>query len=138
MGVEPFLVSSSVRAFIAQRLVRSLCPQCRKPASYSPEQLSAAGFVIPAGQVIYSAAQSGCAACRSTGYYGRTAIYEIVMVTPAIQDLIAQKANANTLLKQARRDGFISMREYGWQKVLDGVTTLEEVVRVTSEDHGGE
>lgn len=138
MGVEPFLVSSSVRAFIAQRLVRSLCPQCRKPANYSPEQLSAAGFVIPAGHIIYSAAQSGCPACRSTGYYGRTAIYELVMVTPAIQDLIAQKANANTLLRQARRDGFISMREYGWQKVLDGVTTLEEVVRVTSEDHGAE
>ncbi|WP_038159658.1 GspE/PulE family protein [Verrucomicrobium sp. BvORR106] len=138
MGVEPFLVSSSVRAFIAQRLVRSLCPQCRKPANYSAEQLSAAGFVIPAGHIIYSAAPSGCPACRSTGYHGRTAIYELVMVTPAIQDLIAQKANANTLLKQARRDGFISMREYGWQKVLDGMTTLEEVVRVTSEDHGAE
>jgi type II secretory ATPase GspE/PulE/Tfp pilus assembly ATPase PilB-like protein len=138
MGVEPFLVSSSVRAFIAQRLVRTLCPQCRTPTPYSPEQLSACGFTLPAGQILYGASTSGCQACRSTGYHGRLAIYEMVMVTPAIQDLIAQKANANTLLKQARRDGFLSMREYGWQKILDGVTTLEEVIRVTSEDHSVE
>lgn len=138
MGVEPFLVSSSVRAFIAQRLVRTLCGSCRVPAHYSAEQLAAASFVLPAGCSLYAASPAGCQACRGTGYHGRTAIYEMVMVTPAMQDHIAQKANGNLLLRQARKDGFISMREYGWQKILDGITTLEEVVRVTSEDHSAE
>ena len=134
MGVEPFLVSSAVRAFLAQRLVRSLCPQCRQEAHYSREQLEACGFSQGVGKTIYTVSPSGCQACRGTGYFGRLAIYEIVMVTPPMQDLITQKANANTLLRQARKDGFISLREYGWRKVLEGATTVEEVMRVTSED----
>jgi len=134
MGVEPFLVASSVRAFLAQRLVRTLCPHCRQPAHYSKEQLTSCGFKEGIGKTIFTANPTGCQACRSTGYFGRLAIYEIVMVTNAMQDLISQKANGNVLLKQARKDGYLSMREYGWRKVLDGTTTLEEVMRVTSED----
>ena len=134
MGVEPFLVASSVRAFLAQRLVRSLCPQCKQPAHYSNEQLTACGFVEGIDKAIFTAGTSGCTACRSTGYHGRLALYEIVMVTNAMQDLISARANANELLRLARKDGLISLREYGWRKVLDGVTTVEEVMRVTSED----
>ena len=81
MGVEPFLVASSVRAFLAQRLVRSLCPQCKQPAHYSKEQLTACGFAEGVGKAIFTASSTGCAACRSTGYHGRLAIYEIVLVT---------------------------------------------------------
>jgi general secretion pathway protein E len=134
MGVEPFLVSSAVRAFIGQRLVRSLCPHCKQPAHYSKEKMSAAGFVNPQDQTIYSASPTGCMVCRSTGYFGRLAIFEIVMMSNAMQDLVAQRASSSALLRQARQEGFISMREYGWRKVLEGVTTLEEVMRVTSED----
>ena len=134
MGVEPFLVSSSVRAFLAQRLVRTLCPHCREKAHYGREQLQACGFSEGIGKPIYTASSNGCRACRGSGHFGRMAIYEIVMVTQAIQDLISRKANGNEFTRQARKDGFISMREYGWQKVLQGVTTVEEVMRVTSED----
>ena len=134
MGVEPFLVASSVRAFLAQRLVRSLCPQCKEQAHYSKEQLTACGFAEGIDKTIFTASASGCTACRSTGYHGRLAIYEIVLVTNAMQDLISSRASANELLRQARKDGFISLREYGWRKVLEGVTTVEEVMRVTSED----
>jgi general secretion pathway protein E len=134
MGVEPFLVASSVRAFLAQRLVRSLCPHCRQQAHYSKEQLKACGFLEGVDKTLYTASAAGCQACRNTGYFGRMAIYEIAMVTTAMQDLISQKASANLLLKQARKDGFISMREYGWRKVIAGNTTVEEVMRVTSED----
>ena len=134
MGVEPFLVASSVRAFLAQRLVRSLCPHCRKPAHYSKEQLTACGFAEGIGQTIYTASPGGCQACRTTGYHGRLAIYEIALVTTGLQDLISRKASSNELTRQARKDGFISLREYGWRKVLAGATTVEEVMRVTSED----
>ena len=134
MGVEPFLVASSVRAFLAQRLVRSLCPHCRKPAHYSKEQLSACGFSEGIDKTIYTTSPAGCQSCRSTGYHGRLAIYEIAMVSTGLQDLITRKASANELTRQARKDGFISLREYGWRKVLEGVTTVEEVMRVTSED----
>lgn len=134
MGVEPFLVSSSVRAFLAQRLVRTLCPICRQIGDYSAEQLKACGFQEGMGKTIYQVSSGGCDKCRHTGYFGRMAIYEIVMITPPMQDLIARKASANEMNRQARKDGFISMREYGWKKVLDGTTTVEEVMRVTSED----
>ncbi|TLD72183.1 type II/IV secretion system protein [Phragmitibacter flavus] len=134
MGVEPFLVSSSVRAFLAQRLVRSLCPHCKEPAHYSREQLTACNFSEGIGSTLFGASVGGCQACRSTGYYGRLAIYEIVMVTTPMQDLISRKASSNEMMRQARRDGYVSMREYGWRKVLDGITTVEEVMRVTSED----
>src|SRR4029079_15355727 len=119
MGVEPFLVASSVRAFLAQRVVRSLCPQCKQPAHYSREQLKACGFAEGIDKTIYGVSPAGCNACRGTGYHGRLAIFEIVPVTSGIQDLISARASGNELLRQARKDGFISLREYGWRKVLE-------------------
>ena len=135
MGVEPFLVSTAVRAFLAQRLVRCLCEQCKVPSKFSASQLAAAGFTERPEQPLYSAAPSGCTACRGTGYHGRLGIFEIVLMTSAMQELIAAKASAGELLRQARKEGYVSMREYGWKKIIEGVTTVEEVVRVTSEDH---
>ena len=134
MGVEPFLVSSAVRAFLAQRLVRSLCPHCRQVARYSKDQLKSCGFLEGLGKTLFTASATGCQACRGTGHHGRMAIYEMVLVTPPLQDLITRKASGNELTRQARKDGYISMREYGWRKVLEGATTVEEVMRVTSED----
>ncbi|HWL54112.1 MAG TPA: GspE/PulE family protein [Chthoniobacteraceae bacterium] len=132
MGIEPFLVSTSVRAFIAQRLVRRLCDECKTDAAYPPEYLEQLGFALPPGQTIYKAA--GCDACRQTGYQGRTAIFEICMVSPRLQDMIAKNHAHNDLQAVAVEEGMEYLRENGWSRVLEGVTTLEEVLRVTAEE----
>lgn len=131
MGIEPFLVSSAVRAFLAQRLVRRLCPECRKPMDLGPEERERLGFPPGAGEVIYRA--EGCARCRHTGYHGRVALFEIVRVTAALEDLINHGASRSRLLAQAEADGFVRMRQDGWEKVMQGLTTIEEVLSVTPE-----
>jgi general secretion pathway protein E len=132
MEVEPFLVASSVRAFIAQRLVRVLCPRCKVPAHESPERLREIGFPVEQAAAIHKAV--GCEACRNTGYQGRMAIMEICPVTPALQDLISQRKTANILRAKATEEGMLSLRQYGWKQVVAGKTTVEEVLRVTSAD----
>jgi len=132
MGVEPFLVSASVRAFLAQRLVRKLCPHCKIPhelTSLQRKELEIPDYIT--GQC-YDAV--GCSHCRNTGFNGRFAIYEVVLITEAMQDLIVKGADNRELVEQSYRDGFVPMREYGWRKVLSGMTTLEEVISVTSSD----
>jgi general secretion pathway protein E len=134
MGVKPFLVSTAVRAFIAQRLVRCLCTSCKEPANYKHDQLVELGFPEVKSLMLFRAAKGGCQHCRSTGYSGRVALYEIALMTPAMQTLVSQRASEADLQVQARKDGFVPMREYGLQKAIDGITTLEEVARVTSEE----
>jgi type II secretory ATPase GspE/PulE/Tfp pilus assembly ATPase PilB-like protein len=132
MGVQPFLVASSVRAFLAQRLVRVLCPRCRQPAHHAPEFLRQVGFPLKFADRIQQAA--GCEHCRHTGYEGRAALFEICLLTPALQDMIAQGKSAETLRTRALQDGMVPLRQDGWNRVIAGTTTLEEVVRVTSAD----
>jgi type II secretory ATPase GspE/PulE/Tfp pilus assembly ATPase PilB-like protein len=134
MGIEPFLVSSSVRALIAQRLVRALCEHCRRPAKYQRDELSSFGFQISDGDRLFSATPGGCKACSNTGYRGRLAIYEIALLSPAMSHLVNKRASESEMMKQARSEGFVTMREYGWRKVKEGMTSVEEVLRVTSED----
>jgi type II secretory ATPase GspE/PulE/Tfp pilus assembly ATPase PilB-like protein len=134
MGVKPFLVSSSVRAFLAQRLVRVLCGACKQPVKYKREDLIKVGFPEVKDRQVWRATPGGCQQCRSTGYAGRVALYEIALMTPAMQSLVSQKVSEADLQTQARKDGFVPMREYGLQKVFEGITTLEEVARVTSEE----
>ncbi len=124
MGLEPFLVAASVRAFMAQRLVRRLCEKCKEPADL-------AMYREHSGQV-YRAV--GCDACRGTGYQGRLAIYEICVVSPKIEELITAKASSAEILERAAGEGFVSLREYGWMKVFEGETTPEEVLLVTTTD----
>lgn len=135
MGVEPFLVSAAVRAFLAQRLVRRLCPHCKTPRDVTAEDRIELG--IPASLSGQAYAAKGCDRCRNTGFQGRLAIYEVVVLTQAMQDLVAHGAQAAELRAQAFRDGYVSMRDYGWHKVLQGETTLEEIISVTSADVGG-
>jgi type II secretory ATPase GspE/PulE/Tfp pilus assembly ATPase PilB-like protein len=132
MGVEPFLVGSSVRAFIAQRLVRRLCPACREPDLTSRQFLIDNNIPIEEGAVIYG--PKGCDRCHRTGYQGRTAIYEICAVTPAMQNLIQHKASASTLRAKATEEGMVPLRPNGWRRVMEGVTSVEEVLRVTTDD----
>lgn len=132
MNIEPFLVGSSVRAFIAQRLVRRLCRHCSQPAHYTPEELEEAGFPLEWADKIRRPA--GCERCRQTGYAGRTAIFEICMMSARLQELIQRRATGPELREIAIREGMIPLRRDGWQKVADGVTSIEEVLRVTTSE----
>ena len=135
MGVEPFLVSAAVRAFLAQRLVRKLCTNCRVPREVSLVDRRNLGIPDELQGTIYS--PGGCDRCRGTGFSGRLAIYEVVLLTPAMQELVAHGAPAPKMRDQALRDGYVPMRTYGWYKVMQGSTTIEEVISVTSSDIGG-
>jgi type II secretory ATPase GspE/PulE/Tfp pilus assembly ATPase PilB-like protein len=137
MGVEPFLVSAAVRAFLAQRLVRRLCPSCKIPREVSDTDKHELGIPLGLTGQAYSARQGGCDRCRATGFAGRLAIYEVILLTPQMQELVAHSAPSNDLRAQAVRDGYIPMRGYGWHKVMQGETTIEEVISVTSSDLGG-
>jgi general secretion pathway protein E len=136
MGVEPFLVSAAVRAFLAQRLVRRLCPHCKVPREISNQDKTNLGIPLDIPGVPY--ATKGCDRCRNTGFSGRLAIYEVIILTPAMQELVAHSAPATKMREQAFRDGYVPMRTYGWHKVLQGMTTIEEVISVTSSDIGGD
>jgi len=134
MGVEPFLVSSSVRAFFAQRLVRVLCPECKQLDPHAEEKLREFGYTGPMDRPVFAAREGGCEACRHTGYRGRMSIYELVRLTPAMGELVTARAGAKALAEQAVKDGYRPMREYGIRKVLEGITTVEEVISVTVAD----
>jgi type II secretory ATPase GspE/PulE/Tfp pilus assembly ATPase PilB-like protein len=133
MGVEPFLISSSVRAFFAQRLVRRLCPQCRTPVEFSRGYLERIGFSGESSMTLMKAV--GCASCRGTGFQGRLPIFELCEVSPGLQNLVAMKAPPAVLLEQALKDGYQPMRNYGFLKAMAGETTIEEVLSVTASSH---
>ncbi len=133
MDVEPFLVSSSLSAVIAQRLVRVLCAQCRQPASPSQEELVKLGLdATLVTATIYHAV--GCEVCMKTGYHGRQGIYEILLVDDDIRALILAKTDSTQIQKLAVKKGMTTLAHEGALKVLEGVTTVEEVLRVTLQD----
>ena len=135
MGVEPFLISSSVLAMMAQRLVRLLCPACRTPITPNAATLRELGLTPEECQKqdgqFYGA--SGCDACRGTGYRGRTGIYELLVMDDSIRTLVMQQANANTIKAAAVQRGMRTLLQDGARKILQGRTTPEEVLRVTQE-----
>jgi type II secretion system protein E len=134
MGIEPFLIASSLEGLIAQRLVRVLCPHCKQQFTPGQEVLARlanqrfdmtdATFMKPVG----------CEKCRFTGFRGRTAIYEIVKITESLKALIVERQPANILKRQALKDGMRTIREDGFIKVKEGTTTIDEVLRVTMEE----
>lgn len=134
MGVEPFLVSAAVRAFLAQRLVRRLCPHCKVPREFSDSDKRDLGIPLDIPGTPYS--PRGCDRCRNTGFAGRLAIYEVILLTHAMQELVAHGAPAPKMREQAFRDGYVPMRTYGWHKAMQGMTTIEEIISVTSSDLG--
>lgn len=126
MGVEPFLIASSVRAFLAQRLVRKLCDECKRPATLEDEYLTEVGFPLEMKAGIQEAV--GCRACRDTGYRGRMAILEICVIEPKLSEMITTHASYSQLKQQSLDNGMKTLRNYGWAKVAEGQTTLEEVL----------
>ncbi len=135
MGIEPFLVASSVEGIVAQRLVRGLCQACRKPVELDETFLREHRFPVEqlaGGHRIYGA--GGCDECRHHGYKGRTGIFEILPVNDDIRPLIVTHASAGSIKQAAFGHGMKTLREDGWEKVLSGVTTVDEILRVTEED----
>lgn len=137
MGVEPYLVASSVNAFVAQRLVRIICPQCKEemksPMVSIKEEIALSLRLKSADEVkIYRG--KGCDFCNQTGFYGRTAIYEILTVNEAIQTAILNKSRADDIKRIAIQQGVGTIRQSGWRAVLDGITTPSEVINATVED----
>ena len=133
LGVEPYLITSSVKAVIAQRLVRTLCPKCREP--YSLREGDIKGFRINqtdlVGKTVYRAV--GCPDCFNTGYSGRQAIFEIMEVNDALKLVILSTSDANAIKAEALEQGMTPLRHCGIEKLLEGVTTVEEVMRVTQD-----
>ena len=132
MGIEPFLLASVVRCFLAQRLVRTICPDCKTEVTYPPEYLREINAPIPADSRLYRG--KGCEHCRQTGYRGRMAIYEICVVNENLRRLVIRKEPGSVLKQRAAMDGMETLRQDGWRRVLLGQTTVEEVVRVTQQD----
>jgi type IV pilus assembly protein PilB len=131
MGIEPFLVASSVHLICAQRLVRRVCSSCKEPAPHAPPALVHAGFSQEDANVVVPMKGVGCDRCNMTGYKGRVGLYEVMEVSEELRELILVGASGLELRRKAIEDGMISLRQSGLRKVKDGVTTIEEVVRET-------
>ncbi len=136
MGIEPFLVASSVEALVAQRLIRRLCPACKRPWKIDPAFLESLSFPVQKLDTGTICEPAGCEECRGTGYAGRTGIYEILPVSDTIRQMIVERKSAADIKTEALAQGMRTLRLDGWRKVLAGITTLEEIIRVTSEDEG--
>jgi type IV pilus assembly protein PilB len=133
MGIEPFLISSSVIMACAQRLVRRICTNCREEFVPEPEVFQQLGIEMPEGAVFYHG--SGCDRCKHRGYLGRVALIEALPVSEAIRRLIIKRASSAVVKNQAISEGMRTLRMVGIDKALEGITTLEEIWRVTAEDH---
>ncbi|MBF0505012.1 MAG: type II/IV secretion system protein [Candidatus Omnitrophica bacterium] len=136
MGVEPYLVASSVEAFVAQRLVRLICPHCKEEDLSIPDtvrQEMAYSLGVPSEQIkVYQG--RGCEECNKTGYYGRTAIYEILEINESIRAMLTSKPSTESVKRVAMKNGMVTLRQNAWQCVLAGVTTVSETLYVTSKD----
>lgn len=133
MGIEPYLVASSVESFIAQRLVRLICPKCKIEKKPDKEILNEFGIEDSADNaLIYEG--KGCESCKFSGYRGRTAIYEVLLMNEEIRELVLRRASSDQIRKKGLELGMRTLRMDGWEKIKKGLTTITEVIRVTKED----
>jgi len=133
MGIEPFLVTSSVECVVAQRLVRRLC-ECKLPVKLTKHMLAETGFAQPRGFSAYE--PGGCVRCGQSGYKGRTGLYEVMTMTDSLRRLILDRAGHDDLRARAREEGMRTLREDGLDKVRQGITSVAEVLRVVGSVHG--
>lgn len=134
MGIEPFLISSSIEGLLAQRLVRRLCPHCKQVYTPSAKELRQVNVTNDDASKLTLYRNRGCEKCRYTGYLGRTAIYEVAPITEELRRKVVDRVPATELKKIAMKNGMRPLRHDGWQKCKDGLTTIEEVLRVTMDD----
>ncbi|MFW6414646.1 MAG: GspE/PulE family protein, partial [Verrucomicrobiota bacterium] len=131
MGVEPFLISSTVAGILAQRLVRKICDDCKTEYDPTDKELKSLGLSredIGDRKFYYG---KGCKSCNNTGYRGRSGIFELLSVSPQIQDLINENMPTSTIRKQAIEEGMVLLRQSAIRKILDGISTVEEVIKYT-------
>jgi general secretion pathway protein E len=141
IGVEPYLISSSVVAFIAQRLVRTICQDCKQDDKSIPEELKvqiARELGLKSASDVKVSRGKGCPTCNFTGFFGRTSLYEVLLIDEEIKDLIVKKVPSGQIKKMALSKGMQTLRQDGWQKVIVGSTTPEEVMKVTSVEETAE
>jgi type IV pilus assembly protein PilB len=131
MGIEPFLVATSVNLIQAQRLIRRVCKDCKREHPTPVEALVEVGFSADEAKKLKTYKGQGCATCNNTGYKGRIGLYEVMEISDEIRELILIGASALELRKKAIDDGMVTLRESGLHKIRNGLTTLEEVVRET-------
>src|SRR6266850_1647709 len=131
MGVEPYNFVSALNCIMAQRLVRVVCENCKRPKKYSPEELSEAGLDAAAWSGITLVEGGGCLECSGTGFHGRTAICELLDLTDRIREMIVDRRPTSEIKRIAREEGMITLRESGLAKIRDGITTLKEINKVT-------
>ena len=129
MGVQDYLLASSLLGVLAQRLVRRLCMNCRKEVPFEAKKVE--GWVDPPDTVWEP---GGCESCSGTGYTGRIGIYELLRISPAVSKLIVERSDSGSIRNFALTEGLTLLKQDGWQKARDGVTTIEEVLRVTREE----
>lgn len=134
MGVEPFLVSSSVILILAQRLLRKICSNCKDVVEIPPQALIDIGFSSEEAKTLTCYKGQGCMTCSNTGYKGRLALYEVMPITETMKDIILRGGATGEIKEQAVKEGMLTLRMSGLQKVRDGLTTIEEVMRVTFGD----
>jgi general secretion pathway protein E len=132
MGIEPFLVASSLAGILAQRLIRTLCKNCKQPYTPSQEQSGKIGLTATPDMVFYR--EVGCGKCLNTGYSGRRGIYELLVVSDQVRQLVLQSADAGSVKRAAIADGMTTLLEDGARKVLAGHTSAEEVLRVAADE----
>jgi type IV pilus assembly protein PilB len=131
MGIEPFLVASSVHLICAQRLVRRVCSECKEPNPTTPPALVQAGFTPEEAETVTPVKGAGCERCNKTGYKGRVGLYEVLEISEELRELILVGASGLELRRKAVDEGMITLRRSGLRKVMEGLTSIEEVVRET-------
>lgn len=129
MGIEPYLIANSLILTLAQRLVRKICPYCKKEVDISPEVLEKLG--LGRGTKIYKG--TGCSFCDNIGYKGRTSLFEVIPISETIRQMILEKTNIEEMKKQSAKENNSTLRESGIKKIKEGITTIDEVLRVTME-----
>jgi type IV pilus assembly protein PilB len=134
LKLEPFLVSSSVVLILAQRLARKICPHCKVEEKFTEEELVRVGFTSEDARTVVCYKGKGCSECSNTGYRGRIALYEVMTVRPELRRLITRDSTADDIKAEALKLGMKTLRQSALTKVKEGMTSIEEVLRVTIED----
>lgn len=132
MGIEPFLVASALDCVLAQRLARRLCPNCKEAYEISASDLLRYGFAVEKGKKFTFYRPKGCGKCKDTGYKGRMAVFEVMQVSPEIEKLTVERKSSDEIARQAIKEGMKTLRQDGFEKVVMGSTSLEEILRVVA------
>jgi len=132
IGAEPYLVGTALSAAVAQRLARRLCPRCKQPLSPDLDLLRRVGFPLRTDAPLQLFKAAGCSSCSNTGYRGRLALHEVMVITEEVEHMVVRNATGNEVRRLATEQGMVGLRDDGWAKVAAGLTTIEEVLRVSA------